>query len=108
MCGRCDVVRSVDLKFMAFWDTTAYSLVDGYENVGRQDPEGLSLEGCYWFYKRREILDEPSCFSRKIGRVHCQILAADGRECWLSANYLDLVGTFPLQVACGTPDIVGR
>jgi hypothetical protein len=44
---------------MSFWDTTAYGLVDGYENVGRQDPESLILEGCFWFYKKTEILDEP-------------------------------------------------
>jgi len=57
MCVRCRVVRAVDIKFLAFWNTTAYSLLDGYDIVGRQDPEGLRIEGCYWFYKIRDILD---------------------------------------------------
>ena len=79
-------MKVVDIKFLAFWNTTAYSLVDGCEIVGRQDPEGLRTEGCLWFYKIRGMLDEPSSFLRRISRVHCQILTADGREVWRIAN----------------------
>jgi hypothetical protein len=43
-------------KVTAFWETTVYSLVGGYENVGRQDPEDLSLEGCFSFKKERKFL----------------------------------------------------
>jgi hypothetical protein len=55
MCVRCRLVRTVDIKFLAFWNTTAYSLVDGYEIIGRLDPEGLRIEGCFWFYKIQDI-----------------------------------------------------
>lgn len=56
----CEGGRS---EILAFLNTTACSLVGGYEIVGLQDPEGLRIEGCFWLYKIREILDEPSNFS---------------------------------------------
>lgn len=39
MCVRCRVVRAVDLKFLALWNTTACSVVDDYEIVGLHDPD---------------------------------------------------------------------
>jgi len=44
-------------KVLAFWNTAAYSLVEDYEIVGHQDPEGMRIEGYFWFYKIREFLD---------------------------------------------------